>query len=159
MFLRFESSPARLVIGIRQTMSVATDTTPALFGAFMPRRNEIPHRKNQDVLCLQNYPPAFFSAFNPLILFEKWAGVEVPDFSLVPSGMQTLIVPAGEYAVFLFKGRNSDAAPFFQNIYMNWFPASDYIVDDRPHFDVLGSKYKYDSSDSEEEIWIPVKRK
>ena len=38
-------------------------------------------------------------------------------------------------------------------------PNSDYKPDDRPHFELLGAKYKNDDPDSEEEIWIPIKRK
>ena len=34
-----------------------------------------------------------------------------------------------------------------------------YILDNRPHFEVLGGKYKNNDSNSEEEIWIPVKQK
>jgi AraC family transcriptional regulator len=32
-------------------------------------------------------------------------------------------------------------------------------LDNRPHFEILGEKYKQGSPDSEEEIWIPVKEK
>jgi len=38
-------------------------------------------------------------------------------------------------------------------------PNSDYELDNRPHFEILGKKYKNNSADSEEEIWIPVKLK
>jgi len=32
-------------------------------------------------------------------------------------------------------------------------------LDNRPHFEVLGEKYKNGDPESEEEIWIPVKEK
>jgi len=32
-------------------------------------------------------------------------------------------------------------------------------LDDRPHFEVLGDKYKNADPDSEEEIWIPIRTK
>jgi AraC family transcriptional regulator len=31
--------------------------------------------------------------------FEKWAGIEVQDFSMVPEGMEYLILKDGLYAV------------------------------------------------------------
>ena len=38
-------------------------------------------------------------------------------------------------------------------------PASEYILDKRPHFEILGEKYKNDDPASEEEVWIPVRLK
>jgi AraC family transcriptional regulator len=35
-------------------------------------------------------------------------------------------------------------------------PTSKFKIDDRPHFEVLGKKYRNDDKDSEEEIWIPI---
>lgn len=47
----------------------------------------------------------------------------------------------------------------FQYIFGTWLPASGYYLDNRPHFEILGHKYKNNDPDSEEEIWIPVKPK
>jgi AraC family transcriptional regulator len=33
------------------------------------------------------------------------------------------------------------------------------VLDNRPHFEILGEKYKQGSTDAEEEIWIPVSLK
>jgi AraC family transcriptional regulator len=38
-------------------------------------------------------------------------------------------------------------------------PNSNYHLDDRPHFEILGEKYKNADPGSEEEIWIPIKAK
>jgi predicted transcriptional regulator YdeE len=32
-------------------------------------------------------------------------------------------------------------------------------IDNRPHFEVLGDKYKNNDPSSEEEIWIPIRKK
>jgi len=37
-------------------------------------------------------------------------------------------------------------------------PSSDYELDNRPQFEILGQKYKNNDPSSEEEIWIPVKQ-
>lgn len=43
-------------------------------------------------------------------------------------------------------------------IYGSWLPNStEYARDNRPHFEILGEKYKNNDPESEEEIWIPVK--
>src|SRR5688572_252609 len=139
MFLRTELSREMKIVGIRHTLSFVDNTTPQLFRSFMPRQNEVSNRTSSDVLCVQIYPPGFFQKFNPNRPFEKWAAVEVSEVENIPADMETMIVPAGLYAVFLFKGTMANANAFFQNVYANWFPASGYVVDARPHFDVLGS--------------------
>lgn len=57
----------------------------------------------------------------------------------------------------VFKGTTADAPAFYNAIFTQWLPANAYMVDDRPHFAVMGAKYKHNDPESEEEIWIPVK--
>jgi AraC family transcriptional regulator len=64
----------------------------------------------------------------------------------------------GLYAVFDYKGLSTDNS-IFQFIFGTWLPSSEYDLDDRPHFEVLGNKYKNNDPTSEEEIWIPIKMK
>jgi AraC family transcriptional regulator len=73
--------------------------------------------------------------------------------------MEKLELPGGLYAVFSYRGKASDASDTFKYIYYEWLPTSEYFLDDRPHFEILGEKYKNEHPDSEEEIWIPVKSK
>ncbi len=40
-----------------------------------------------------------------------------------------------------------------------WLPNSGYKIDDRPHFQVMGKKYKNGSPDSEEDFYIGLKSK
>jgi len=72
--------------------------------------------------------------------------------------METLVLPGGLYAVFEYKGLSTDNS-IFQYILGTWLLNSDYDLDDRPHFEVLGDKYKNNDPTSEEEIWIPIKTK
>jgi AraC family transcriptional regulator len=64
----------------------------------------------------------------------------------------------GLYAVFNYKGLNTDNRIFI-HIFTEWLPSSGYVLDERPHFEILGEKYKNNDPESEEEIWIPVKPK
>jgi predicted transcriptional regulator YdeE len=53
--------------------------------------------------------------------------------------------------------RNAKAFDTIQNyIYTEWLPASNYELDNRPQFEILGVKYKTNDPNSEEEIWIPI---
>ncbi len=91
--------------------------------------------------------------------FEKWAAIEVADHNSIPEGMDSFSLESGLYAVFIHKGAASKGPETFQYIFGNWLPGSSYELDKRPHFEILGEKYKNDDPESEEEIWIPVKKK
>jgi AraC family transcriptional regulator len=104
------------------------------------------------------YKPNHFADFKPTNEFERWAAVEVTTFDNVPTEMETFILHGGLYAVFDYKGLNTDNS-IFQYILETWLPTSDYDLDNRPHFEVLGDKYKNNDPTSEEEIWIPIKTK
>jgi AraC family transcriptional regulator len=107
---------------------------------------------------MQVYRPNHFTDFKLTNEFEKWATVEVLNFDNVPTDMETFTLPGGLYAVFDYKGLSTDKS-IFQYIFGTWLPGSDYDLDNRPHFEILGDKYKNNDPASEEEIWIPIKPK
>ncbi|HET8810651.1 MAG TPA: GyrI-like domain-containing protein [Flavobacteriaceae bacterium] len=155
---RIETITGKKLIGNHLTMSLANNKTADLWKNFMPRRKEITNNLNEDLISIQVYQPDYFKNFKPANEFEKWAAVEVSDFENLPKGMETFILPSGLYAVFDYKGPAGNPA-VFQHIFQVWLPNSDYVLDDRPHFEVLGKNYKNNAPDSEEEIWIPMKSK
>ena len=138
-------------------MSFSNNRTGELWKSFMPERKKITNSLTGEVISMQIYKPDHFENFNPAKEFEKWATVEVPDFGNIPDSFDTFILANGLYAVFDYKG-SSDDYSIFQYIFQTWLPASGYILDDRPHFEILGEKYKNQHPDSEEEIWIPLKK-
>jgi AraC family transcriptional regulator len=146
------------LIGKRATMSLSDDTTGELWRSFMPRRKEILDSIGTALYSMQVFAPSYFDHFDPTAEFVKWATMEVTDFEAVPDEMETYLLPGGLYAVFQHKGANTDTS-IFQYIFTTWLPNSDYSLDDRPHFEVLGDKYKNNDPDSEEEIWIPIRLK
>lgn len=152
---RIETIAAKKLVGKRMRMALHANTTPELFRSFMPLRKAIPHQVGTEVICMQVYDD--FKSFTPDTLFDKWAAVEVSEWDAIPIGVEAYTLPAGTYVVFLYKGDPADFAPFFQYIFSEWIPQSSYEVDDRPHFDVLGAKYKNDDPASEEEIWVPIR--
>jgi len=153
---RIETSNEKKLIGKRLTMSFADYKVGELWQAFTPRRKEITNNLTNELISLVVYKPTHFADFKLTNEFERWATVEVSNFDNVPTNMETLILPSGLYAVFHYKGSSSDNS-IYQYIFGTWVPNSDYDLDDRPHFEVLGDRYKNNDPNSEEEIWIPIK--
>jgi AraC family transcriptional regulator len=139
-------------------MSFANYKIAELWRSFTPRRKEVTNNLTNDLISLVIYEPTHFADFKPTNEFERWAAVEVATFDNVPMEMETFVLPGGLYAVFDYKGLSTDNS-IFQYIFETWLPGSDYVLDDRPHFEVLGGKYKNDDPTSEEEIWIPIRLK
>jgi AraC family transcriptional regulator len=148
----------KMLIGIRLTMSLANNKTGELWKSFMPRRKEITNSVSNDLISMQIYNTDHFTGFNPVKEFEKWAAIEVTNFDNVPENMETFILAGGLYAVFDYKGSSTDSS-IFQYIFGTRLPKSGYVPDNRPHFEVLGNKYKNADPESEEEIWIPIRQK
>lgn len=159
MVPRITTSNEKKLVGKRMIMSYADYRIGKLWGSFMPRRKEITNNLNNDLISMVVYQPSHFKDFKPTNEFERWAAVEVENFDHVPNEMETYTLPAGVYAVFLYKGTSTDIASFYQNIFTVWLPNSAYALDDRAHFEVLGENYKNNDPSSEEEIWIPIKEK
>lgn len=155
---RIVTANEKKLIGKRLIMSFADYKVSELWKNFMPRREEINNSISNDLISMTVYNPTHFLNFSPSNEFEKWAVTEVSDFDNVPSGMETFILTGELYAVFDYKGLNTDHS-IFRYIYGEWIPRSDYDLDNRPHFEILGDKYKNGDPESEEEIWIPIKRK
>ncbi|MCG7855514.1 GyrI-like domain-containing protein [Flavihumibacter sediminis] len=156
---RLEILTEKKLAGLKTEMSFANNKTRELWQMFMPRRVELINSVCADLYSLEIYPPDFFKHFNPTSVFEKWAATEVSSFDQVPVGMNVVTIPEGLYAIFIHKGPAREAAKTYQYIFSTWMPQSNFVVDERPHFALMGSRYKNDDPDSEEEIWIPVRKK
>lgn len=147
----------RKLIGQQLQMSFAENTTPLLWKSFMPQRRMI-RSIDDNLFSAALYPNDFFDRFHPETVFEKWAAVEVEDFSHIPGSMEKLVIPAGLYAKFHYKGSPDDAPEVYRHIFNDWLPKSTVRLDNRPHFEILGEQYKNGGPDSEEDIYIPVRR-
>ena len=156
---RIEILTQKKLIGKFITMSFIENKTFQLWNGFMQRRKEIKNAIDSNLYSLEVFPVDHFNNFEASDPFQKWAAIEVSDFNEIPSEMETLIVPGGLYAVFIHKGPASNAPITYHSIFVEWLPNSEYTVDDRPHFAVMGKNYIKDDPNSEEEIWIPIKNK
>lgn len=160
MKFRIETLPPKHLVGMRTRISLVDNRTRELFQAFMPRRGEIKNTVGADLFCVQVYDESYsFTNFDPSAEFDKWAAVDVRNYDEVPEGMETLTLSGGTYVVFDHKGGPAAAPRSFGFIFGSWLPSSEYELDQRPHFEMIGKKYGDGGPDSEEEIWIPVKPK
>ena len=156
---RIETTNEKKVVGKRLSMSFTDYRIGELWSSFMPKRKEITNNLNNDLISFVIYKPSHFADFKPTNVFEKWATIEVANFDNVPVEMETYILPSGLFAIFHYTGLSSGSSAFYQYIFSDWLPKSIYLLDDRPHVEILGAKYKNNDPSSEEEVWIPIKVK
>lgn len=154
-----EILPETRVMGKRLRMCLADNKTQELWRSFMPRRKEVANAIGNVLFSVQVYDHSLdvASDFDAHTMMDKWAAVQVPDHGQVPEGMDTLVIPEGLYAVFTYQGAASKGAEAFRYIFGTWLPGSGFALDHRPHFELLGGKYRNEDSNSEEDLWIPVK--
>jgi len=154
---RIETLFEKKLVGKRLTMSLADNKTSYLWQSFVSGRREIINNNTNEMISMQIYNgPVRLGDLNQE--FEKWAAIEVTDFENVPEKMDSYTLNGGLYAVFTYKGLSTDNSVYLY-IFGTWLPDSDYLLDHRPHFEILGDNYKNGDPDSEEEIWIPIKQK
>ncbi|GAA4324063.1 hypothetical protein GCM10023115_53150 [Pontixanthobacter gangjinensis] len=151
---------AKKLVGISLHTSLADDKTALLWKRFMSRKDKIKNKLSDDLYSVQVYDEGFIEGhFNSQSIFEKWAALEVEDYSELEEGMKGLKLPGGLYAVFTHHGTSKEFAGTARFIFEEWLPASEYQLDDRPHFEVLGEDYKGpENPESKEKIWIPIKK-
>jgi len=131
-----------------------------LWKQLMPLHKDINNRVDANFYSLQVYDSLLkMNEIKSTDTFTKWALVEVLDFDTVPTEMEKFDLKGGLYAVFLHKGLGSEFVKTMNYIFADWLPKSKYKIDNRPHFELLGKKYKNNHPDSEEEVWIPIKEK
>ena len=73
--------------------------------------------------------------------------------------MEPYVLKGGLYAVFDYVGSSADFHKTFNYIFKEWLPASEYELDKREHFEIMGEKYRNNDPASEEEVWVPVKER
>ncbi|MEP2773263.1 MAG: GyrI-like domain-containing protein [Fulvivirga sp.] len=147
----------KTLVGICRDMSMTKDETGLLWRNFMPQFKPLNGDQQHDLFSLQDYPENYFTSFAPDNTFTKWAAVELTNNIKIPPDFKQLDFTGGLYAMFHYKGLSSDKR-IFQYIYTQWLPNSEYEIDNRPHYELLGEKYKNNDPTSEELIFIPIKK-
>jgi AraC family transcriptional regulator len=157
---RLTTLSEKKLVGKQLTMSFSNDRTPELWKRFMPLKKLISNSVGSDLYSIQKYSNPFkYQDFNPDALYTKWAAIEVTNFDYVLDSFETYTLKGGLYVVFKHIGSAMKFRTTFNTIFLEWLPNSDYEIDDREHFELLGKKYNNTSPNSEEEIWIPIRLK
>ncbi|WP_396600492.1 GyrI-like domain-containing protein [Algibacter sp. R77976] len=156
---RIELIKQKKLIGHSISMSLTDNKTFDLFTGFMPKRKQISNALSDDKFEVMIYDSLHFKNFNPNKTFIKWATLEVSDFNTIPEGMKDLTIENGLYAIFKYRGFAKNFGGFMNYVFTEWFPQSEYTLDNRPHFNVLGDKYIKNNPNSEEDVYIPIKKK
>jgi AraC family transcriptional regulator len=158
MFLKTTTIEAKKMIGFSTKTSLTNDQTAKIWQQLMPRLKEIKNAVCADLFSLQEYDFKKFNDFSPSTEFIKHALIEVKNYDDIPENFEQFNLPSGKYAVFLHKGTSAEFPKTAQYIFGEWLPKSEFELDDRPHFEVLGDNYKgHENTESEEEVWIPIK--
>lgn len=150
---------SKKLVATSLAMSLQNDATQKLWQSFMPQLKSILHKVDGKLYNLIDYSGHYgMHDFTPNTVFTKIAAVEVLVYENIPEGLEKLELKAGKYAVFGHIGNSGNSfSKSMEYIFKEWLPNSGYAVDNRLHFEVLGAKYKNNSDESEEEIWVPVK--
>lgn len=160
MEFRIEELAHKILIGKSNRMCLADNKTFELWNSFMVAKSTIKNSIGSDLYSIQVYDDMnYFKKFSPITEFTKWAAIEVENLINIPKGFSSYVLENGLYAVFIHKGSAAEFSKTFQYILGQWLPNSEFELDDRPHFELLGEKYKNNDSSSEEEVWIPIRTK
>jgi len=160
MKVRIEDLPEKKMVGKSVNMSLAQNKTGEVWRNFQMNKLAITNAVGTNLYSIQVYENLnYFENFNPQTVFTKWAAVEVNEIINIPNGFNAFTLPKGLYAVFVHRGLPSEFPKTMQFILGQWLPQSEYELDHRPHFELLGLNYKNNHPDSEEEVWIPICKK
>lgn len=152
--------PTKKLIGMYRRMALASGETASLWREFMPRRNEIKNRVDSKYYSMNVYDEDMdFSHVTAATEITKWAAVEVSEFEDVPVGMSRYIMKAGRYAVFIHKGPAKDFEKTWNYIHFEWLPNSEYVLDNREHYEILDEGYDPNDTNAQEQVWVPIKSK
>jgi AraC family transcriptional regulator len=151
MLIRFETLQAQQLSGLLVENPVfSNEETSQLWRGFRSRLKELSWQEGDDLFSVQ-----VFSENQQGQIEQRWAAAR--HEGKVPDGMQSLKLPAGLYAVFLYRGSRNGFEEFILDKFLNVIPSYSLQIDDRPHFQRMGPAFNPFSDESEEEVWIPVK--
>lgn len=146
------------ILGKKLKMSRQNNRTAELWKDFMLEKKACQSNISSALYSVQIYKQPQ-DLKNPQAEFEKWASVQTDDVQAFPDTWETMVIPAGQYAVFKYDKGPAAASQFFMQVFTQWLPQSKYELDARPHFEIIPENYMLMAGMVEEEIWIPIKVK
>jgi AraC family transcriptional regulator len=150
---RFATAKAMLVAGVGERYNFCDNggaNIPNQWQRFNHRVGEIPDRVGNlayGVCCNGD------DSGN----FDYIAGVEVSDFSDLPSEFARVRMPEQRYVVFTHAEHISTIRRTVSAIWNQWLPQSGLKVADAPNFERYDEKFDPATGNGGLEIWVPVK--
>jgi AraC family transcriptional regulator len=131
---------------------------PRLWNKMHKMKNKIPNRNDMDHLIALNDYSRHFSYEENQPAFDYYAAVEVSQAGELPAKMTSITLPAGKYVVFTYHGKNQDSMePVVDYIYKEWFPQSDYQLNENARYDFVRHNETTDAEGkSKIEVWVPI---
>lgn len=149
---RFEELPKRLIAGLNETYTFQSRVNiPKQWDRFGAHLNKIPGQVGE--VC---YGVCW--NFIPGKGFDYIAGVEVHTSDELPAAFTTVLLPAGEYAVFVHDKHVSEIPSTIQSIWETWLPNSGLRIGESPSFERYGEDFNPKTGKGGIEIWIPIRR-
>jgi AraC family transcriptional regulator len=148
---RFEDGKPLLIAGIGERYTCETSKgIPAQWQRFLPHFGQLPGqigRVAYGVRCNSDDEGNF----------DYICGVEVSDFSELPSDFSRVRIAEQRYAVFSHRDHISTIRRTVNTIWTKWLPESSHEVTDAPDFERYGEDFDPRSGTGTVEIWIPLR--
>ena len=127
---------------------------PQLWGKYMPRRHEIKNTLSKFDMGVCFEMPAAEKTHPEECTYM--ACTEVSTFDSIPEGMESFVIPSGNYAVFTHKGELAKFEMTMGYIYGSWLPKSGKKLRSAPDIEMYDERFKLNQPDSEIDIYIPI---
>jgi len=148
---RFEDMPPRLFAGLNEKFnSEKVGGIPSLWQKFNAQADSIPHG-------VKGAAYGICHTYDDAGNFDYIAGIEVTEFTDLPSEFYRLRVPGQRYAVFGHDGHISDIRSVVHTIWNKWLPESGLKAADTPMQERYHARFNPLSGMGGFEIWLPVK--
>ncbi|MEI2284956.1 GyrI-like domain-containing protein [Paenibacillus polysaccharolyticus] len=141
---RIEATVEEFEAGLRQN----------LYDKLIEKRDQIKHRKNDQVLLMQLYPS--YEDFNAKV--DPFAHVlcyEVNETEGTPPGMIIHHVPARSYVTCTHRGLESDIGDTYDYIYGQWLEDAGYTPECYD-FEIWDERYQPHSVNNEIDIYVAL---
>jgi AraC family transcriptional regulator len=138
------------LFGIDSEKNNMADKLPLLWGAFLPRLDDISHRISDGCYGVVRQTTSHSEEL------EYWAVAPVARINVMPQGLLSLVVPAARYARFAHKGFVTNVNMTVNYIYSSWLLQSGLRHTYGCDLEFYGSEYEANSEKSVIYYSIPI---
>ncbi|WP_434751527.1 GyrI-like domain-containing protein [Paenibacillus amylolyticus] len=141
---RIEATVEEFEAGLRQSH----------YDKLIEKKNEIKHRKNDQVLLMQLYPSHedFDAKVDP---FTHLLCYEVNNTEGVPPDMIIHHMPARSYVTCTHRGIETEIGDTYDDIYGQWLDDAGHVPECYD-FEILDERYQPESVDNEIEVYVAL---